>query len=51
MTISITPNGAGAPAVRWEPCPEFHEDPAAEAAGVCAGCGWSSDDHELLAAA
>ena len=32
------------PAVRWEPCSAFHEDPA-DANGECAGCGWSPDDH------
>ncbi len=32
-----------APAVDWEPCPEFGTDPAEP--GVCAGCGWLEDDH------
>jgi hypothetical protein len=34
-----------APAVRFEPCVEFHDDHAGDL-GVCAGCGWPSDDHE-----
>jgi hypothetical protein len=41
------PNGTEdtglAPAVDWEPCPDFTPD-AAEP-GVCAGCGWLEDDH------
>jgi hypothetical protein len=51
ISISITAMASEAPAVRWEPCPEFHDDPAAEPTGVCAGCGWAPDDHELPAAA
>ena len=34
-----------APAVRWEPCAAFRDDPASNA-GVCSGCGWTPDDHE-----
>lgn len=34
-----------APPVRWEPCAEHDDDPTDP--GVCAGCGWSADDHEL----
>ena len=40
-----------APTVRWEPCSGFHDDPAVDPVGVCAGCGWPLDDHELPAAA
>jgi hypothetical protein len=35
------------PAVRWEPCEEFHPDTD----DVCAGCGWAADDHGLADAA
>jgi hypothetical protein len=37
-----------APAVRFEPCAHFHADVEP---GVCAGCGWTADDHEVLDAA
>ena len=50
MTTFIT-TMSSAPAVRWEPCSAFHHDADGEASGVCAGCGWPPDDHELLAAA
>jgi hypothetical protein len=50
-TITLEPPAP--PAVRWEPCTEFHGVDVD--GGVCAGCGWStddhSDDHELPAAA
>lgn len=36
---------AVAPAVDWEPCPEFGAD--ATEPGVCAGCGWLEDDHAV----
>lgn len=32
-----------APAVDWEPCPEFTADSVEP--GVCTGCGWLEDDH------
>ena len=54
MTVSIISKGVGAPAVRWEPCAEFHDDAddgTTEGGGVCAGCGWPPDDHQLAAAA
>jgi hypothetical protein len=50
MTRTARPNLTLAPAVRWEPCPGFHDDPASDA-GVCAGCGWPPDDHEPAIAA
>lgn len=34
-----------APAVAWEPCPEFVADETDP--GVCADCGWLEDDHTL----
>lgn len=39
-----------APAVRFEPCAGFDVDPVD--AEVCAGCGWTEDEHgvEPLAA-
>jgi len=40
-----------APAVRWEPCTDFHYDATVPPSGICAGCGWPSDDHGLPAAA
>jgi hypothetical protein len=49
MTSSI-PSIAPAPAVRWEPCREFHDD-SEELAGTCAECGWADDDHDALVAA
>jgi hypothetical protein len=39
-----------APTVRFEPCLAFHDDHVVDA-GVCAGCGWPSDDHEPAQAA
>ena len=50
MRASNRVTGPIAPAVRWEPCDEFHDD-ARDPSGVCAGCGWPLDDHELPAAA
>jgi hypothetical protein len=40
------------PAVRFEPCSEFHDEPANEGSGTgsCAGCGWLADDHDLAGA-
>jgi len=51
MTNPITPIPATAPAVRWEPCSEFHDEAGTEPTGLCAGCGWAPDDHELPVAA
>lgn len=50
-TTRILGTADTAPAVRWEPCREFHDDPGADVPSVCAGCGWPLDDHDLLAAA
>jgi hypothetical protein len=47
----LAPLAEVAPAVRWEPCPEFDDGAAADLAGVCAGCGWPADDHGLPVAA
>ena len=33
------------PAVRFEPCSEYDDDPALF--GSCAGCGWLADDHDM----
>ena len=34
-----------APSVRFEPCLVFHDD--GNDVGVCASCGWTSDEHEV----
>lgn len=39
-----------APAVRFEPCLAFHADLLVDL-GVCAGCGWPTDDHDAPAQA
>jgi len=36
-----------APKVSYEPCTHFDADDD----GICAGCGWMSEDHELPVAA
>ncbi len=35
--------------VRYLPCAEFHPEP--EDNGLCEGCGWSNDDHQVDVAA
>jgi hypothetical protein len=50
-TTTLTTISASAPAVRWEPCRAFHDEADGDPSGVCGGCGWPPDDHELLAAA
>jgi hypothetical protein len=34
------------PLVRFTPCAEFHSD--GDDVELCAGCGWSADDHDAL---
>jgi hypothetical protein len=45
MRTPSKPETGIAPAVEWEPCPEFVTDDAEP--GVCAGCGWFEDDHTV----
>lgn len=43
---NLTVVSSDTPAVRFEPCSEFHDDAAIE--GSCAGCGWLADDHDVM---
>ena len=47
ITTTTGPGLHLAPPVRWEPCAEHDDDPTDP--GVCAGCGWSADDHDVTA--